>query len=97
MDRAATAARSGVSAHGQSGLNPGRRYPYPGVGRMGIAGAGSGDLFLAFSTARPKAADSLGVTAVPMLQDERIDPVYALPHDRLKAALQKYNRLRSEK
>ena len=48
-----------------------------GVGRMGgIAGAGSGDLFLAFSTARTKAADSLGVTAVPMLRDERIDPVY---------------------
>ena len=95
-----------------------------GVGRMGgIAGAGSGDLFLAFSTARTKAADSLGVTAVPMLQDERIDPVYeatvqateeaiinamlaaktmtgadylrvpALPHDQLKAALRKYNRL----
>ena len=48
-----------------------------GVGRMGgIAGAGSGDLFLAFSTARTNPADSLGVTAVPMLQDERIDPVY---------------------
>ncbi|MGZ8392767.1 MAG: DmpA family aminopeptidase [Gemmatimonadales bacterium] len=48
-----------------------------GVGRMGgIAGAGSGDLFLAFSTARTTAADSLGVTTVPMLQDERIDPVY---------------------
>jgi L-aminopeptidase/D-esterase-like protein len=95
-----------------------------GVGRMGgVAGAGSGDLFLAFSTARTKAADSLGVTAVPMLQDERIDPVYeatvqateeaiinallaartmtgadylrvpALPHERLKAVLRKYNRL----
>ena len=99
-----------------------------GVGRMGgIAGAGSGDLFLAFSTGRAKAADSLGVTSVPMLEDERIDPVYeatvqateeaiinamlaaktmtgadylrvpALPHDRLKAVLQKYNRLRSKK
>ena len=99
-----------------------------GVGRMGgIAGAGSGDLFLAFSTARTKAADSLGVTSVSMLEDERIDPVYeatvqateeaiinamlaaktmtgadylrvpALPHDRLRAVLQKYNRLRSER
>jgi D-aminopeptidase len=99
-----------------------------GVGRMGgIAGAGSGDLFLAFSTAQTKAADSLGVTSVPMLEDERIDPVYeatvqateeaiinamlaaktmtgadflrvpALPHDRLKAVLKKYNRLRVEK
>ena len=90
----------------------------------GIAGAGSGDLFLAFSTAQAKAADSLGVVSVPMLEDERIDPVYeatvqateeaiinamlaartmtgadyrrvpALPHDRLKAVLQRYNRLR---
>jgi L-aminopeptidase/D-esterase-like protein len=99
-----------------------------GVGRMGgVAGAGSGDLFLAFSTGRTKAADSLGVTAVPMLQDERIDPVYeatvqateeavinamlaaktmtgadylrvpALPHDRLKAVLRKYNRLGGKK
>jgi L-aminopeptidase/D-esterase-like protein len=96
-----------------------------GVGRMGgIAGAGSGDLFLAFSTAQTKPADSLGVRSVPMLEDERIDPVYeatvqateeaiinallaaktmtgadylrvpALPHDRLRAVLQKYNRLR---
>jgi L-aminopeptidase/D-esterase-like protein len=96
-----------------------------GVGRMGgIAGAGSGDLFLAFSTAQTKPADSLGVRPVPMLEDERIDPVYeatvqateeaiinallaaktmtgadylrvpALPHDRLRAVLQKYNRLR---
>jgi L-aminopeptidase/D-esterase-like protein len=96
-----------------------------GIGRMGgIAGAGSGDLFLAFSTAQTKAADSLGVTSVPMLEDERIDPVYeatvqateeaiinamlaaktmtgadylrvpALPHDRVRAVLRKYNRLR---
>jgi len=95
-----------------------------GIGRMGgVAGASSGDLFLAFSTARTKAADSLGVASVPMLQDERIDPIYegtvqateeaiinamlaaktmtgadylrvpALPHDRLKAVLRKYNRL----
>jgi D-aminopeptidase len=99
-----------------------------GVGRMGgIAGAGSGDLFLAFSTARTKGGDSVGVTSVPMLEDERIDPVYeatvqateeaiinamlaaktmtgadylrvpALPHDRLRAVLKKYNRLRGER
>jgi D-aminopeptidase len=99
-----------------------------GIGRMGgIAGAGSGDLFLAFSTAQTKAADSLGVRSVPMLTDERIDPVYeatvqateeaiinallaaktmtganylrvpALPHQRLREVLKKYNRLRSEK
>ena len=99
-----------------------------GVGRMGgIAGAGSGDLFLAFSTGRPKPADSLGVASAPMLEDERVDPVYeatvqateesiinamlaaktmtgadylrvpAIPQNQLKAVLQKYNRLRSEK
>ena len=48
-----------------------------GVGRMGgIAGAGSGDLFLAFSTAKSGAADSAGVSLSPMLQDDRIDRVY---------------------
>jgi D-aminopeptidase len=48
-----------------------------GIGRMGgIAGAGSGDLFLAFSTVRPGAADNAGVASVPMLNDERIDPLY---------------------
>ena len=48
-----------------------------GIGRMGgIAGAGSGDLFLAFSTASPGVVDTNGVAAVRMLQDERIDPVY---------------------
>jgi L-aminopeptidase/D-esterase-like protein len=95
-----------------------------GIGRMGgIAGSGSGDLFLAFSTANTGAPDSAGVASVSMLQDERIDPVYeatvqateeavinallaaktmtgaddlrvpALPHDRLRAVLQKYGRL----
>jgi D-aminopeptidase len=48
-----------------------------GIGRMGgIAGAGSGDLFLAFSTAATGAPDSVGVASVRMLDDERIDPVY---------------------
>jgi D-aminopeptidase len=48
-----------------------------GIGRMGgISGAGSGDLFLAFSTASTGQIDSLGVASVPMLQDDRIDPVY---------------------
>jgi D-aminopeptidase len=48
-----------------------------GIGRMGgIAGAGSGDLFLAFSTAKPGATNNLGVRTVPMLDDERIDPLY---------------------
>ncbi len=48
-----------------------------GIGRMGgIAGSGSGDLFLAFSTASTGTADSVGVNSVSMLQDERIDPIY---------------------
>lgn len=96
-----------------------------GIGRMGgIAGAGSGDLFLAFSTVTVDSADRRGVSSLRMLQDERIDPIYeatvqateeaiinallaaetmtgaddlrvpALPHDRLRAVLRKYGRLR---
>ncbi len=48
-----------------------------GVGRMGgIAGAGSGDLFIAFSTGPTGTADSTGVARVAMLSDDVIDPVY---------------------
>jgi L-aminopeptidase/D-esterase-like protein len=48
-----------------------------GVGRMGgIAGAGSGDLFIAFSTGPTGTPDARGVTSVPMLSDDVIDPVY---------------------
>jgi D-aminopeptidase len=49
-----------------------------GIGRMGgVSGAGSGDLFLAFSTARVKEhGDSVGVLPLTMLSDERIDPIY---------------------
>jgi D-aminopeptidase len=48
-----------------------------GIGRMGgIAGAGSGDLFLAFSTEKPSGPDKNGVTSVSVLDDQRIDPVY---------------------
>jgi len=48
-----------------------------GIGRMGgVAGAGSGDLFIAFSTSRLSRPDSTGTTQVRMLDDERIDPVY---------------------
>jgi D-aminopeptidase len=48
-----------------------------GVGRMGgISGAGSGDLFLAFSTAPTGSSERESVTTVRMLHDERIDPVY---------------------
>ena len=95
-----------------------------GVGRMGGLGEnGSGDLFIAFSTANPAAAADTGLAALTMLPNDRINPVfeatvqateeaiinamlaaetmtgadsirsYALPHDRLVAALRKYNRL----
>ena len=48
-----------------------------GIGRMGgIAGAGSGDLFIAFSTASTGEPGAHGVRPVMMLGDERIDPVY---------------------
>ncbi|HUF35153.1 MAG TPA: P1 family peptidase [Gemmatimonadales bacterium] len=47
-----------------------------GIGRMGgIAGAGSGDLFLAFSTAETT-VDSVRVASLRMLNDNAIDPVY---------------------
>jgi D-aminopeptidase len=95
-----------------------------GVGRMGGLGEnGSGDIFIAFSTANPAAAADTGVATLTMLPNDRINPVfeatvqateeaiinamlaaetmtgadsirsYALPHDRLVAALRKYNRL----
>jgi D-aminopeptidase len=49
-----------------------------GIGRMGgVSGAGSGDLFLAFSTGPlPEQSDSAGIVPLTMLSDERIDPVY---------------------
>jgi D-aminopeptidase len=48
-----------------------------GVGRMGgIAGAGSGDLFIAFSTGPTGTPDSTGLARVAMLSDDVIDPVY---------------------
>lgn len=94
-----------------------------GIGRMGGFGANSsGDIFLAFSTANPKAAAAPDRTQVEMLANARINPlfqatvqateeailnallaadtmeggdglrVYALPHDRLLAAMKKYGR-----
>jgi L-aminopeptidase/D-esterase-like protein len=42
-----------------------------------ISGAGSGDLFLAFSTGKvDQPVDSAGVLPLRMLSDERIDPIY---------------------
>ena len=95
-----------------------------GIGVMGGRGGNSsGDIFIAFSTANPKAAASSGVVNVSMIPNERINSifnatvaateeaivnamvaaedmtgrdgnkVYALPHERLKQVLKKYNRL----
>ena len=95
-----------------------------GLGRDGsISGNGSGDIFIAFSTANPGVAFSEHVANVKMLPNEKIEPIFAatvqateeaivnamiaaetmtgienhkviaLPHDRLRAILKKYNRL----
>jgi L-aminopeptidase/D-esterase-like protein len=89
----------------------------------GLGEDSSGDIFLAFSTANPRAAADTGIAPVAMLPNDRINPIfeatvqateeaiinamlgaetmtgadsirsYALPHDRLRAVLRKYNRL----
>jgi D-aminopeptidase len=95
-----------------------------GVGRMGGLGEnGSGDIFIAFSTANAAAASDSALAALTMLPNDRINTIfeatvqateeaiinamlsaetmtgadsirsYALPHDRLLAALRKYNRI----
>jgi D-aminopeptidase len=99
-----------------------RRVPL-GLGRVGsYAGNGSGDIFIAFSTANPGAAARLGDKQAKFLPNDSLSPlflatveateeaivnalvagrdmtgingntVYGLPHDRLKALMQKYNR-----
>ena len=95
-----------------------------GLARDGsFAGDGSGDIFIAFSTANPGAATGKGVRDVKMLPNDQMNPIFlatvqateeaiinamvaaetmkgkndleviALPHDRLREALKKYNRL----
>ena len=95
-----------------------------GLGRDGsYSGDGSGDLFIAFSTANPGAISSKGVRRITMLPNEKLDPLFlatvqateeavvnamvaaetmtginnktvpALPHDKLREVLKKYNRL----
>ncbi len=95
-----------------------------GLGRDGsFSGDGSGDIFIAFSTANPGAADSKRTHQITMLPNEQMNPLFlatvqateeavvnamvaaetmkgindfeviALPHDRLREVLQKYNRL----
>ncbi len=99
-----------------------------GLGRNGsISGDGSGDIFIAFSTANPNAAYTRQPTQVSMLPNDRMDAVFeatvqaveeavinamvaaetmtgidnrtvpALPHDRLREVLKKYNRLRDSR
>ena len=95
-----------------------------GLGRLGsIASDGSGDIFVAFSTANAGAGLAKKKTQVTMLPNEQMDPLFeatvqateeavvnalvaaktmtgidnrtveALPHDRLREVLKKYNRL----
>jgi L-aminopeptidase/D-esterase-like protein len=95
-----------------------------GLGRTGsVSGNGSGDIFVAFSTANPHAADPDGVRKIDMLPNDRMGGLFqatveateeavinamiaaetmtgadghkviALPHDRLREILKKYNRL----
>ncbi len=97
-----------------------------GLARTGtISGNGSGDLFIAFSTANSGAADPAQPThSVTTIPNDRLDEIFeatvqameeaivnalvanhdmtgrdghkvnALPHDALRAALRKYNRLK---
>jgi L-aminopeptidase/D-esterase-like protein len=95
-----------------------------GLARNGsTSGNGSGDIFIAFSTANAGAAEPKGTASLQMLPNDRMNPLFsatveateeaivnalvaaetmtgingrqvmALPHDRLRAALKKYNRL----
>jgi D-aminopeptidase len=95
-----------------------------GLGRDGsFSGDGSGDIFIAFSTANPGAAAPKGVHDLKMLPNDQLDPIFlatvqateeaivnamiaaetmtgindrtviALPHDKLREVLKKYNRL----
>jgi D-aminopeptidase len=96
-----------------------------GLGRLGsVSGDGSGDIFIAFSTANPGAGlEGKSTVDVRMLPNDRMDALFeatvqateeavvnamvaartmtgpdghtveALPHDRLREVLKKYNRL----
>lgn len=95
-----------------------------GLARDGsYSGNGSGDIFIAFSTANPGAAAFKGLRQLTMLPNDQINPIFlatvqateeavvnamiaaktmtgvnghtvmALPHDRLREILKKYNRL----
>ncbi|MGH9769284.1 MAG: P1 family peptidase [Blastocatellia bacterium] len=96
-----------------------------GLARTGsVAGNSSGDIFIAFSTANPNAAQPGGTAQLTMLPNDRMNPLFeatvqvveeaiinamvaaetmvgrddhkvtALPHDRVRDILKKYNRLK---
>lgn len=96
-----------------------------GIGRQGgFGGNGSGDIFIAFSTANPGTWSSDSMTSIRMLTNDRISPlfqataqateaaitnallaaetttgandlrVYAMPVDRMLAAMRKYGRIK---
>jgi L-aminopeptidase/D-esterase-like protein len=59
-----------------------------GLGRLGsFASNYSGDLFLAFSTANPGAANSDGTPALTMLPNDRIDPLFQATIDATEEAV----------
>jgi D-aminopeptidase len=99
-----------------------------GLARTGsVSGNGSGDIFIAFSTANTGASKSSGLSQLTMLPNDLMNPLFeatvqateeaiinalvaaetmtgidnhkviALPHDRLKAVMKKYNRLAETK
>ncbi|MFT5483039.1 MAG: D-aminopeptidase [Halieaceae bacterium] len=99
-----------------------RRVPM-GIAKVGgYAGNGSGDIFIAFSTANPRIGIRTGLPTAQMLPNDQISPLFlatiqateeaivnalvaattmtgiqgntkhAIPHDRLKAVMKKYNR-----
>ena len=99
-----------------------------GLARTGsVSGNGSGDLFIAFSTANPGAAKPSGLVPLSMLPNDQMNPlfeatvqateeaiinalvaaetmtgadnhtVFAIPHDRLREVMRRYNRLAETK
>jgi D-aminopeptidase len=99
-----------------------------GLARTGAtSGNGSGDIFIAFSTANTEAGKVEGVIPLEMLPNDRMNPLFeatvqateeaiintlvaaetmtgingtkiiALPHDRLRQVMKKYNRLEERK
>jgi L-aminopeptidase/D-esterase-like protein len=59
-----------------------------GLGRLGSwAGNSSGDLFLAFSTANPRAARPDSVASLTMLPNDRIDPLFRATIDATEEAV----------